>query len=250
MSPKGVRPPRAMGCPQAMKDAKGGAPHTQGAYAPECRAVIVGYAALALLLLLLWFLAGRAKRPVPPGDGGGAASAGSPTTKEPRVWAVPPRFARALYALDDIRGLRWLRRRLGWLAFRGWAVAHPCGRTALVAVVGENPAAVARACAFCSLPGGARVARHGEVVIVGVRLSHLVHVKDAERWVRRRLRAFAGAGIAAVETGWGAAGVPAALCKATSAAIVEAALIAERAARPPRRRRNHPAKGVTPASVG
>lgn len=133
-----------------------------------------------------------------------------------------------------MRGLRFLRRRLAFITVYAAAVLR---RTALIAIVGEDPAAVARACAFCSLPGGARVIRLGGAVLVAVQLGRTVNSAGVERWVRHRLRAFRIAGVGVVETSWEGVSVADALNRATSLTTIDAMLAAERAATPPRRHR-------------
>jgi len=181
----------------------------------------------------------------------GGTNATTPVIRRPRTWAVPPRFARALFLRDDLLAWGWLRRRLDLWLLLAVAAVHP-GPSVLVALVGDDPAALARACAFCPLPGGARLARRGSAVFLAFRLRRGLQEPEAERWVRRRLRSFPRAGLGVAQTSRGHLSLTGALRRATSAAIVAAALASLRADKTARRRPRRTAPGLpagSPSSV-
>lgn len=187
----------------------------------ECRAfVVIGIVGLAAVVLLVRVLHNRLHGRSG-GDNGPGGSAAQVPSKVQRLWCVSPRLLRLVCALDDIRSGRGLRRRGAWIKLLASLSLRP-GRTAVVAVVG-NDQAVARCLRFCTLPGGALVARRGGVVYAAVRLSGSVHVADVEHWVRRRLaHALPTAGVGSAETSWNGESVLSSLAAAKSAAMVDA----------------------------
>jgi hypothetical protein len=130
--------------------------------------------------------------------------------------------------LQDVPGLRRLRAVLAWVVWCTCASPR-LGRTAVVAVVAEDPPRVQAALRCCRYPGGARVVRRGAAVLVGIRLTGSVKLSDAEGWVRHRLRR-RSVGIGAATTRWGGASVGDATWTALYVAVVDAARGAERVA--------------------